>query len=375
MRFQPLSKIFAGGLAMMMSMAPLMAQEAASTASELPETPFFSFNTDSLLMIFAIFLLLPIYFLARLLIFGVKINMDKKAKTLTLLGVMMASLSTAQAQSSSFSSFNYVTWLLLIIIAIELLLIAILTYHATELLAYFQKKDNPVSPEVQPSTFSKIWQKINNFRPIEEESELEIGHEYDGIKELDNVTPPWFTFGFVSTIIFAMIYLWIYHVSESAPLQIEEYNREVAIAEAKHAEYLLNQANQVDENTVTLLTDATSIASGKKLYDANCVACHKADGGGLVGPNLTDDYWIHGGSVKDVFSTIKYGVLDKGMVAWKDNMTPNQIAQLVAYIHTLKGTNPAGAKEAEGALYVEGTDAVSSEENTENTNNAELTAE
>lgn len=363
-------------MALMLSFAPVMAQEASVAAAELPEAPFFSFNTDSLLMMFAIFLLFPIYFLARLLLFGVKINLDKKAKTLLVLVATLGTLSSVQAQTSTFASFNHVTWMLVTIIAVELLMIAILTYHATKLLAYFQRKEGDEKVvEEQPSALYSFWQKINKFRPMEEEGELEIGHEYDGIKELDNVTPPWFTFGFASSILFAIVYLWVYHVSESAPLQEEEYRREVAIAEAKHEEYLKSQSNLVDENTVTLLTDGGSIASGKKLFEANCVACHKADGGGLVGPNLTDDYWIHGGSVKDIFSTIKYGVLDKGMIPWKDELSPNQIAQLVAYIHTLKGTNPAGAKEAEGTLYVEGANTPASDENQDTPATAELIAE
>lgn len=360
-------------MALMLSVAPVMAQEASSAAAELPEAPFFSFNTDSLLMMFAIFLLFPIYFLARLLLFGVKINLDKKAKTLLVLVGTLGTFTSVQAQSSTFASFNHVTWMLVVIILVELLLIAILTYHATKLLAYFQRKEGEQKvAEKRPSAFYSIWQKMNRFRPIEEEGELDTGHEYDGIKELDNVTPPWFTAGFTISIIFSIVYLWVYHVSESAPLQIEEFNREVAIAEAEHEEYLKNQSNLVDENTVTLLTDATSIASGKKIFDASCVACHKADGGGLVGPNLTDEFWIHGGSVKDIFTTIKYGVLDKGMIPWKDELSPNQIAQLVAYIHTLKGTNPAGAKEAEGTLYVEGAEAPASDENQATT---EATAE
>lgn len=338
-------------MALMLSVVPAIAQEAE--AGIPPAANFFSFNTDSLLMMFALFLTIPIYFLARLLIFGVKINLDKKAKALSVLAIL-GLLSTSTAEAATFSQFNYVTWTLVLVILIELLVIAILGYHATKLLNWFTESGVVKSEVKKPGFAFFIWQKMNKFRPMEEESELEIGHEYDGIKELDNVTPPWFTMGFVASIIFAIIYLWVYHVSESAPLQVEEYRREVVIAEAAHAEFLKNQANQVDENNVTLLTDAGSIANGKKLFDANCVACHKSDGGGSIGPNLTDEYWLHGGSVKDIFSTIKYGVLDKGMVPWKDEMSPNQIAQLVAYIHTLKGTNPPGAKVAEGAIYSEG---------------------
>lgn len=350
MKFNSLYKI-SGAAAFLLSAVPVMAQEAAK---ELPAADFFSLNTDSLLMMFAIFLILPIYFLAKLLIFGVKINLDKKAKTLSVLAVL-GLFGTSTAHASAFGQFNYVTWTLFIVILIELLVIAILAYHATKLLNWFTAAETTAEAAVEkPGLAYTIWQKLNKFRPMEEEGDLDIGHEYDGIKELDNVTPPWFTMGFAASIVFAIIYLWVYHVSESAPLQDEEFRIEMTVAQAKLDEYLKTQANQVDENTVTLLTDAGSIANGKKLFEANCVACHKSDGGGSIGPNLTDEYWLHGGSVKDVFSTIKYGVLDKGMVPWKDEMSPNQIAQLVAYIHTLKGTNPPGAKVAEGEIYSEG---------------------
>lgn len=362
MKFNSLYKI-SGAAALLLAAVPAKAQEAAQAAvQELPPADFFSLNTDSLLMMFAIFLILPIYFLAKLLIFGVKINLDKKAKTLSVLAVV-GLLSTSTAHASAFGQFNYVTWMLFIVILIELLVIAILAYHATKLLNWFTGSEASAQNAVEkPSIAFTIWQKMNKFRPMEEEGDLDIGHEYDGIKELDNVTPPWFTMGFAASIIFAVVYLWVYHVSESAPLQEEEFKIEMAVAQANLEEYLKTQANQVDENTVTLLTDAASISNGKKLFEANCVACHKNDGGGSIGPNLTDEFWLHGGSVKEVFTTIKYGVLDKGMVPWKDEMSPNQIAQLVAYIHTLQGTNPPGAKAAEGAPHVEGASAEASPE-------------
>jgi cytochrome c oxidase cbb3-type subunit III len=183
---------------------------------------------------------------------------------------------------------------------------------------------------------------------------LDTGHSYDGIRELDNVIPPWFTAAFVACGIFALVYLWRYHVSQSAPLQIEEYNNEIVQANLEQEEYLKNSANSVDENSVAML-DAAGVAEGKALYITNCTACHAISGAsvvGGVGPNLTDQYWLHGGSIKDIFKTIKYGWPDKGMRSWKDQFSPKQIAQLTSYIKSISTLNLKG-KEPQGEIYKE----------------------
>ncbi len=199
------------------------------------------------------------------------------------------------------------------------------------------------------------WDKANKLRPISEEAELDLGHDYDGIRELNNRLPPWWLYGFYATIIFAAVYLWRFEVSHNGPSQKEEYENSVAKAEIKIQQYLKKKGELVDENTVTLLSNEEDIAAGKALFidPSKCPACHNTDGGGnAVGPNLTDDYWINGGSVKDIFKTIKYGT-SKGMRSWKDDLSAKQIAQLTSYIKTLRGSNPANAKEAQGELYIE----------------------
>ena len=172
---------------------------------------------------------------------------------------------------------------------------------------------------------------------------------------MNNRLPPWWLYGFYATIVFAVIYLWRFEVSHTGPSSKQEYETSVARAEIKIQEYLKKKGELVDENTVTLLTSADDIAAGKAIFmdPSKCPACHNADGGGnAVGPNLTDDYWLYGGGVKDIFKTIKYGT-SKGMRSWKDDLSAKQMAQLTSYIKTLKGTKPAAPKEPQGELYKE----------------------
>ncbi|HEV2353540.1 MAG TPA: cbb3-type cytochrome c oxidase N-terminal domain-containing protein [Puia sp.] len=199
-------------------------------------------------------------------------------------------------------------------------------------------------------SFAKWWAKVNRFRPIGQEADLDLGHDYDGIRELNNRLPPWWLYGFYLTIVFAGVYLWRYHVAHSAPLPAEEYQIAVREAEVRKAAFLKATANNVDENTVKLLTDKSDLDAGKAIFQGVCFACHGMNGEGGVGPNLTDKYWLHGGSVGDVFKTIKYGWPDKGMKSWKDDYSPQQIAQLASYVKSLSGTNPPNAKAPQGTL-------------------------
>ncbi|MFN8283478.1 MAG: cbb3-type cytochrome c oxidase N-terminal domain-containing protein [Chitinophagales bacterium] len=206
--------------------------------------------------------------------------------------------------------------------------------------------------QAKQTSNKSLWQTINQFKPLEEEHNMDTGHNYDGIRELDNITPPWFIAGFAASIIFAMVYLYRYDISHSMPSQIEEFETEVHEAKIIQDSLLKLEGNKVDENTVAML-GAADIDAGRKLFVSNCAACHGDKGQGGVGPNFTDEYWLHKGSIKDVFKSIKYGWTDKGMKAWKDDFSPTQIAQLASYVKSLKGTNPPGAKEKQGELYVE----------------------
>ncbi len=198
-----------------------------------------------------------------------------------------------------------------------------------------------------------FWDDFNAAVPIEKERDLLLDHNYDGIQELDNSLPPWWKYGFYLTILVGIIYVYRFHVSGDGLSQQEEYVAEMQKGEEDKAAYLAQAGNNVDENTVTLLTDAAAIGEGKELFSKNCVACHLADGGGSVGPNLTDEYWIHKGGIKDIFKTIKYGWQDKGMKSWKDDFSPKQIQEIASYVKSLKGTKPAVPKAAQGDIYIE----------------------
>lgn len=175
------------------------------------------------------------------------------------------------------------------------------------------------------------------------------GHEYDGIRELDNKLPKWWLGLFYVTIIISVVYFLRYHVLHSAPLQDEEYAIEMAEADEK---YESDKTIELDASTVTVLTDAASLEAGKAIYDKNCAVCHLSKGEGLVGPNLTDEYWIHGGSIGDIYNIIVVGNPSKGMISWKDQLTPTEIQQVSSYIYNLEGTDPPNQKAPEGEIYV-----------------------
>ncbi|HPR00290.1 MAG TPA: cbb3-type cytochrome c oxidase N-terminal domain-containing protein [Saprospiraceae bacterium] len=218
-----------------------------------------------------------------------------------------------------------------------------------------QQGISPTAPEavqtLQESSWRRLMKRLTNRVPQSKEKDILFDHDYDGIYELDNVLPPWWLWMFYFTIGFAVIYLGYYHFSGSGWSSKQEY--EMAMKEAKQqvAEYVAAQGNLVDETNVTARTDDAALAQGKDIWIANCVACHGANGEGGVGPNMTDKYWIHGGDIKNIFNTIKYGVPEKGMISWQTQLSPSAMADVASYILTLQGTNPPNAKAPQGDLY------------------------
>jgi len=246
---------------------------------------------------------------------------------------------------------------------VAMFLIAIIIIGFTAIVYYEGRKGVAKEEEVlvkQPSAFAKFRRVITKTTPVETEHELLLNHDYDGIKELDSQIPPWFLWLFYITIFFSIVYMLDYHIFNSSPLQAEEYQLQVKQAEVERAA-LMNSGAMLNEETVTLLSDQAAIENGKQIFATNCVACHTADGGGLVGPNLTDDYWIHGGGVKNIFKIIKYGVVAKGMISWQSQLSPKQMQDVSSYIISLHGTTPANPKAPEGTIWKEsGSTAVAS---------------
>lgn len=204
--------------------------------------------------------------------------------------------------------------------------------------------------------FKKLKGFFVKARPIEEEGVILLNHDYDGIRELDNVLPPWWIKLFYVCIVFAVIYLAKYHIFGYED-QTKEYETEMAEAKIAVEEYKKTAKDLIDAESVTLLTEPADLDAGKKIFETNCVACHRPDAGGAIGPNLTDEHWLLGGGIKNVFHTITEGGRDgKGMVAWKGTLKPSEVQLVASYVLSLQGSNPKDPKEPQGDVWKEESD-------------------
>ena len=207
----------------------------------------------------------------------------------------------------------------------------------------------------KPTWWERFSKTVNASVPVEQENTIELGHSYDGIRELDNHLPPWWKWLFYGTIAWSVVYVFVFHISRSLPLQGDEYQNELALAEEQARKLKASQPVQaIDESTLAFTPDSVAfIANGKNVFADNaCGSCHRNDGGGnSIGPNLTDEYWMHGGDIKDVFATVKNGVVEKGMPAWGKALTPQQVRDVTFYIMSLQGSSPENAKKPQGEMY------------------------
>lgn len=287
----------------------------------------------------------------------------KYARILIISTLSLFSMQPAMAKDDSLLSgetMNYIGFgmivLMLIIFVIAFLVINRAFRVVTRIVlkqqgmtaAEIEAEMNPVKVKEAKKPKGEVWQKLLSLKPLEQEKEILIAHDYDGIQELDNPIPGWFMYLFYATIIFSVGYLLNYHVFRTGSLQYAEYRNEMAQADIEKKAYLSKAANRVDENTVKLVQDPAVLTAGGAIFKSTCAPCHGDHAQGNVGPNLTDDYWLHGGKINDVFKTIKYGVLAKGMPTWEKQLSPKQISDVANYIKSLQGSNPVNPKAPQG---------------------------
>lgn len=326
---------------------------------------------EILLVLTAFVLLFVIWGMGQvLLILGKRLNAKRKgitkAAALMVIFGLFSLVSQAQdAQASSVpaaAQANYggiselEFWALATVIGIEFVVILFLAFMGRrmyrELTGY---SDAVASGVAQPTTLGLWWKSLDEkfftrAVPVEKEADVLLDHDYDGIKELDNALPPWWKYGFYITIAVAVVYVFNFHVFGIGKNPEQEYAAEMAEGKRVEEAYKARTKNLVDENNV-VMADATGIAEGAKLFKQSCVACHGANGEGGIGPNLTDEYWIHGGSMNNIYKTIKVGYPDKGMQAWESMFSPVQMKDLSSYVKSLQGTKPANAKAPQGEIY------------------------
>ena len=187
--------------------------------------------------------------------------------------------------------------------------------------------------------------------PNKDQQDHLLEHSYDGIQEFDNPMPRWWVYLFWATIIFSILYFFNVPGFGVGKGRIADYDRDIAAAASADAKRKAAQpAGASGEQLAAMTKDASVVALGKQVFGQNCVACHRADAGGQIGPNLADDYWLHGGTLEQIHKTVVDGVLEKGMPPWGKVLKPNQLDAVVAYIYTLRGTNPPNPKAPQGDL-------------------------
>lgn len=282
---------------------------------------------------------------------------SEKAKIgLLLVGLASANASFAAGKDGAglipeFSMTNDIFWWLLSLIILEMVVIFILFRSLQTLIRLEKGESIEEVEEAKEDIFESL--NLTDRVPVEEEESILMDHEYDGIRELDNNLPPWWKYMFYATIIFAVVYIIRFHITGSGQLSHEEYAAEMEAAVAEKATMMAEATDLVNEDNVVYLVDAPSIEKGAAIYKGNCATCHGQLGEGGAGPNLTDQYWLHGGNIKNVFKTIKYGVPAKGMIAWESQFSPKQMQAVASYVLSLQGTNPPNQKDPQGEIFVE----------------------
>jgi cytochrome c oxidase cbb3-type subunit III len=369
---QSLNKKMILALPALLAVSGAMAQDAKTAAEKTVSSP----NNQLAILVIVVMgvLAFVIWALGRVLMaLGREVlDLNKKAgKALSVVlvtGLLLAGHATTAQTASAAESIkilpNYggldsTTFnLLLGVLAIEVIIILFMLYSIRRL--YAELKPQPVAAPAKESKLLAWWtridKKLTRAVPLEKEADVLLDHDYDGIKELDNPLPPWWKYGFYITIAVAIIYLLNFHVLGYGKNPAQEYVAEMDKARIEKEAFEANNKDKIDENNVPM-ADAAGLAKAKEIFTTKCFVCHGLKGEGGVGPNLTDDYWLHKGSLNDIYRTIKTGYPDKGMQAWSGEYTPKEISMLASYVKTLHGTNPPNPKAPQGDLYSDGASA------------------
>ena len=352
----------------------VIAQQAQAEAAK----PTSSYNEVMILMI-AITLVLAfvIYALGQVLITLGKQSLDKMKSLkntlpVALLLIMFTFGYNANAQelpaapitsvASSYGGMSSTAfWFLAGVIMVEVVAIAYMLF-------FIRKIQAELLPPVEKPQSTKLkawWQQLDKKLftkavAVEKEADILLDHDYDGIRELDNSLPPWWKYGFYITIAAAVVYMLNFHVF-GGQNPTEEYQQELAEAQIQKELYEAQNVDKIDEANLQMPSVA-GLEAGKEIFNTACWACHGKLGEGGAGPNLTDDYWMHKGSLTDVYNSIKKGYPDKGMQSWAKNFSPKEISNIAGYIKSLRGTNPPGAKAPQGDLFSDSTNAPATKE-------------
>jgi cytochrome c oxidase cbb3-type subunit 3 len=359
-------KLFLAALSLPMAQV-ILAQNAATTA----EKTVTSGNNQLavLLVVMTVVLSFVIWGMGRILVELSRQVMEKSRNTPKALGLLLLLGSSLLAQQGfaqdaaaavkvvpNYGGLSETTFFFFVtVIAIEVLVILFMAFSIRRI--YYELLPERKAVAGQKSALGSWWARMDSKLftkaiPVEKEADVMLDHDYDGIHELDNALPPWWKYGFYITIGIALVYLLNFHVLGIGKNPDQEYVAEMEKAKVDKDIYEAQNKDKVDENNVPM-ADAAGLATARQMFEANCIACHLKGGAGNVGPNLTDDYWIHKGSLNDIFKSIKNGYPDKGMQSWITKFNPKEISLLASYVKSLRGTNPPNPKAPQGDLYVE----------------------
>jgi cytochrome c oxidase cbb3-type subunit III len=367
-----IKKKFMLAAAFLLVLTPAMAQDATAAQTQNP-----GYNQLAiLLIIMAVVLAFVIWGLGQVLVVLSRQLLDKNKNGNKILTALIITFFLFASQTSfandtaakdavtaipnygGLSATNF--YMFVTVIAVEVIAILFLAFSIKRIYAELLPQK-----ETAPSKVSKLktwWLRFDKkvftkAVPVAQEADVMLDHNYDGIKELDNALPPWWKYGFIVTIAVACIYLLNFHVFGTGQNPTEEYAEEMKRAKIENEIFEAKNKDKIDESKVPM-ADAAGMAIGQQLFEANCIACHMKTGAGSqdpvsVGPNLTDDYWLHKGSLNDIYTTIKNGYPDKGMQSWSTKFNPKEISQLASYVKSIRGAKITNAKLPQGDMYAE----------------------